>query len=66
MILNEISHLEPVPETADPLAELNGALTRLLSRHTEIQLDRLLKKKQQSPLTQEEKNLLQQLLLSGR
>ncbi|WP_417579793.1 DNA primase [Nitrincola sp.] len=66
MILNEISHLEPVPKTADPLAELNGALERLLSRNTENQLDRLLKKQRQSPLTQEEKNLLQQLLLSGR
>ena len=66
MILNEISHLEPVPETADPLAELNGALARLLSRNTENQLDRLLKKQRQSPLTQDEKNLLQQLLLSGR
>lgn len=66
MILNEISHLQPVPETADSLAELNGALARLLSRNTENQLDRLLKKQRQSPLTQDEKNLLQQLLISGR
>ncbi|KGK42059.1 hypothetical protein LH51_10200 [Nitrincola sp. A-D6] len=66
MILNEISHLEPVPVSADSLTELRDALSRLLSRHTENQLDRLLKKQRQTPLTQDEKNLLQQLLLSGR
>ncbi|MFN3882768.1 MAG: DNA primase [Nitrincola lacisaponensis] len=66
MILNEIAHLEPIPNTADPLTELRDALKKLSSRQTENQLDRLLKKQRQSPLTDAEKKLLQQLLLSGR
>ena len=66
MILNEISHLEPIPANANPLTELRDAVQRLSSRQTENQLDRLLKKQRQSPLTDEEKKQLQKLLMSGR
>lgn len=66
MILNEIAHLEPIPASANPLTELRDAIKKLSSRQTEGQLDRLLKKQRQSPLTIDEKKLLQQLLLSGR
>ena len=66
MILNEISHLEPIPANANPLTELRDAVQRLSSRQTENQLDRLLKKQRQSPLTEDEKKQLQKLLMSGR
>lgn len=66
LILGEISHLELIPKNADYLSELRDAIKQLYKRDTESQLDRLLKKKKQSPLTEYEKKRLQQLLLSGR
>ena len=66
MILNEISYLEPIPANANPSTELRDAIQRLSNRQTENQLDRLLKKQRQSPLTEDEKKQLQKLLMSGR
>lgn len=66
LILGELSHLELIPKHADHLSELRDAIKQLYKRHSASQLDRLLKKKKQTPLTDEEKKRLQQLLLSAR
>jgi len=65
MQLNQISHYA-VPDEIDPAAELRDALQRLLERRNDGELDQLLKKNRQSPLSSEEKARLQQLLLSGQ
>ena len=66
VMIAEISHVEPIPSSANALTELRDALQRLSSRQNDSQLDRLLKKQKLSPLTTEEKKQLQTLLLSGR
>jgi len=62
MLLNEISHLEPIQGDVDAARLLADTLDRLLARRHETRLDQLLKKSRQSPLTSEEKHELQQLL----
>jgi len=62
MLLNEISHLDPVLGDVDAARLLQDTLNRLLGRRHETQLDQLLKKSRQTPLTDEEKRRLQQLL----
>jgi DNA primase len=62
MLLNEISHLDPVLGDVDAARLLQDTLNRLLDRRHETQLDQLLKKSRQTPLTNEEKRQLQQLL----
>lgn len=62
MLLNEISHLEPIQGDVDAARLLADTLDRLLARRHETRLDQLLKKSRQSPLTNEEKHELQQLL----
>ncbi|GAA0787961.1 DNA primase [Marinobacterium sediminicola] len=64
MLLNEISHLDPILGDVDAASLLDDTLKRLLARRQEAQLDQLLKKSRQSPLTDEEKRDLQQLLLN--
>ncbi len=63
MLLNEISHLDPILGDVDAATLLDDTLKRLLARRQEAQLDQLLKKSRQSPLTEQEKRDLQQLLL---
>ncbi|MBA4500928.1 DNA primase [Marinobacterium marinum] len=63
MLLNEISHLDPILGDVDAGSLLDDTLKRLLARRQEAQLDQLLKKSRQSPLTEQEKRDLQQLLL---
>jgi DNA primase len=63
MLLNEISHLDPIMGDVDAATLLDDTLKRLLARRQEAQLDQLLKKSRQSPLTDQEKRDLQQLLL---
>ncbi|GAA0689259.1 DNA primase [Marinobacterium maritimum] len=63
MLLNEISHLDPILGDVDVTTLLNDTLKRLLARRQEAQLDQLLKKSRQAPLTEQEKRDLQQLLL---
>ncbi|WP_409525317.1 DNA primase [Nitrincola sp. MINF-07-Sa-05] len=62
--LNEISHLDPVVGDINPAQLLNDAFQRLLQRADEGKLDLLLKKSRQSPLTQDEKQQLQHLLMA--
>jgi len=64
MLLNEISHLDPVLGDVDAAQLLQDTLNRLLGRRHETLLDQLLKKSRQTPLTNEEKRELQQLLQS--
>lgn len=63
MLLNEIAHLDPILGDVDAGALLQDTLKRLLTRRQEAKLDQLLKKSRQTPLTDEEKRDLQQLLL---
>ncbi|WP_020681707.1 DNA primase [Marinobacterium rhizophilum] len=63
MMLNEIAHNTPLTDGAE--RELQDAIKRLLrERRPEMELDALLKKNRQSPLTQDEKQRLTQLLAS--
>ena len=62
MLLNEISHLDPVMGDVDAARLLEDTLNRLLGRRHETLLDQLLKKSRQAPLTDDEKRELQQLL----
>lgn len=62
MLLNEISHLDPVLGDVDASLLLQDTLNRLLGRRHETLLDQLLKKSRQTPLTSDEKRELQQLL----
>ncbi len=63
MLLNEIAHNTPLHEGAE--RELQDNIKRLLrERRPEIELDALLKKNRQSPLTQDEKQRLTALLAS--
>jgi DNA primase len=62
MLLNEISHLDPILGDVDAARLLGETLDRLLERRHERLLDQLLKKSRQTPLTEEEKRELQQLL----
>jgi len=64
MLLNEISHLDPVMGDVDATRLLEDTLNRLLGRRHETLLDQLLKKSRQAPLTDDEKRELQQLLQS--
>lgn len=64
MLLNEISHLDPVLGDVDAVRLLEDTLNRLLGRRHETLLDQLLKKSRQAPLTDDEKRELQQLLQS--
>ncbi len=63
MLLNEISHLDPILGDVDAASLLGDTLKGLLARRKEAQLDQLLKKSRQAPLTEQEKRDLQQLLL---
>jgi DNA primase len=65
MLLNEIANIDPIPAEANALMELQGAFQQLMKRSKERRLDQLLKKSKQTPLTQEEKARLQELLLDG-
>ncbi|MCP8689145.1 DNA primase [Marinobacterium sedimentorum] len=63
MLLNEIAHNTPLADGAE--RELQDAVSRLLrERRPEMELDALLKKNRQSPLTQAEKQRLTALLAS--
>ncbi|MBR9829103.1 MAG: DNA primase [Oceanospirillales bacterium] len=64
MLLNEISHLDPVLGDVDAGSLLQDTLNHLLGRRQDALLDQLLKKSRQTPLTDEEKRDLQQLLLN--
>jgi len=64
MLLNEISHLDPVMGDVDATRLLEDTLNRLLGRRHETLLDQLLKKSRQAPLTDDEKRELQLLLQS--
>ncbi|SEG57000.1 DNA primase [Marinobacterium lutimaris] len=64
MLLNEIAHMEPVLGNIDPSQLLSETMQRLLGRHSEARIDELMKKQRQAPLTTEEKQQLQSLLLS--
>ncbi len=64
MLLNEIAHMEPVLGNIDPSQLLGETMQRLLGRHSEARIDELMKKQRQTPLTSEEKQQLQSLLLS--
>ncbi|GAB2576954.1 DNA primase [Nitrincola alkalisediminis] len=65
MLLNEIANIDPIPAEANALMELQGAFQQLMKRSQERRLDQLLKKSKQTPLTQEEKARLQELLLEA-
>ncbi|KAA0873564.1 DNA primase [Nitrincola tapanii] len=62
LLLNQIAHLAPIPAEANADAEIQDAFKRLLSRQQENRLDLLLKKARHTPLSSEEKALLNQLL----
>ncbi len=64
MLLNEISHLDPVLGDTNAASLLQETLTRILARRQEALMDQLLKKSRQSPLTEEEKQTLRQLVLN--
>ncbi len=66
MLLNEISHLDPILGNTNAASLLQDTLKRILARREDAQLDQLLKKSRQSPLTNEEKQTLQQLLINQR
>jgi len=64
MLLNEIAHNTPLADGAEQ--ELQDNIAKLIrERRPEIELDALLKKNRQSPLTQHEKQRLT-ALLAGR
>ena len=62
MLLNEISHQDPVLGDIDASQLLSETMQRLIGRHFEARIDALLKKSRQTPLTTEEKQQLQSLL----
>lgn len=62
MLLNEITTSDPVVGDVDAGQLLDEAVKRLLSRKSETMLDALLKKSRQGPLSDSEKQQLQQLL----
>lgn len=64
MLLNEIAHMEPVLGNIDAGQLLSETMQRLIGRHSEARIDELMKKQRQTPLTDEEKQQLQSLLLS--
>ncbi|TCK07135.1 DNA primase [Marinobacterium mangrovicola] len=64
MLLNEIAHMEPVLGNIDPAQLFRETMQRLLGRHSDARIDELMKKQRQTPLTAEEKQQLQSLLLS--
>ncbi|GGC06598.1 DNA primase [Marinobacterium zhoushanense] len=65
MLLNEIAHLDPVLGDVDAGKLLGETMQRLLSRHSEARIDELMKKKQQCPLTTEEMQQLNTLLINS-
>lgn len=64
MLLNEIAHLDPVLGDIDAGQLLGETMQRLIGRHFEARIDALLKKSRQTPLTVEEKQQLQSLLIN--
>lgn len=63
MLLNEITHLDPVVSNTNASQLLNDTMQRLIARHSEARIDELLKKSRQTPLSKDEKQQLQSLLL---
>ncbi len=63
MMLNEIAHLDPILAGVDAGGLLSDTYSRLLERKVESRLDQLLKKQRQTPLTDNEKKQLQELLM---
>ena len=62
MLLNEISHLDPVLENVDAARLLDDALNRILLRKTEVELNELKRLSRERQLQDSEKQRLQLLL----
>lgn len=62
LIINEISHLDPLLESVDAEKLLGDAMNRILTRKREADLQRLKQLSRERPLSEEEKQRLQQLL----
>ncbi len=62
LLLNEISHLDPVLENVDASRLLDDALNRILMRKTEAELNELKRLSRERSLQDVEKQRLQQLL----
>jgi DNA primase len=62
MVLNEITHQAPVLGDAGVAHLYQDTMQRLTGRNSDSQLDALMKKSRQAPLSDDEKNLLNRLL----
>ncbi len=65
LVLNEISHLDPLLESVDAEKLLSDAMSRLMERKLKSELEQLKTWSRERPLTDAEKQRLQTLLLSA-
>lgn len=65
LILNEISHLDPLLESVDAQKLLSDAMARILERKLKAELEQLKSWSRERPLTDAEKQRLQALLISA-
>jgi DNA primase len=65
LVLNEISHLDPLLESVDAEKLLGDAMARIMERKLKVELDQLKAWSRERPLTSDEKQRLQALLLSA-
>ena len=65
LVLNEISHLDPLLESVDAEKLLSDAMSRIMERKLKAELEQLKTWSRERPLTDAEKQRLQTLLLSA-
>jgi len=65
LVLNEISHLDPLLESVDAEKLLSDAMSRIMERKLKAELEQLKAWSRERPLTDTEKQRLQTLLLSA-
>ena len=65
LVLNEISHLDPLLESVDAEKLLSDAMSRIMERKLKAELEQLKTWSRERPLTDAEKQRLQALLLSA-
>ena len=62
LVLNEISHVDPLLESVDAERLLQDALGRILARKYKTELEQLTRQARERPLSEDEKKRLQALL----
>ena len=62
LVLNEISHVDPLLESVDAERLLTDALGRILERKYKAELEQLTRRARERPLSDDEKRRLQALL----